>query len=126
MADDVQTSQVFDGPAIEDEQLATLLEVAGPEGVREIMDAFWRSTEDILQAVSKQIDSGDFDEAYKSAHALKGSAANVGASLLASIARSIEGACKESDTDLLTKRVNEVNDAVKVTKAAVEELVAAA
>jgi HPt (histidine-containing phosphotransfer) domain-containing protein len=78
-------------------QIDCLLEVAGVAGVNEIMSAFWKSTEALLAALRIAIEKGDQVEAGRIAHALKGSAANVGASLLSGIARDAELAAKRGD-----------------------------
>lgn len=114
------------GPTLEPEQLSALLEAAGPEGVREIMDAFWRSTSDLIAAVRQQADAGDFGEAAKTAHALKGSAANIGASLLATLAKAMETACKEADATSLNDRIERADAAVDVTRTAIDGLIDAA
>lgn len=80
-------------------QVDALLDAAGREGVMEIMRAFWRSTDDLTARLSRQIDSSDLVEAARTAHAIKGSAANVGASLLASAARTVEAFCKNGDVE---------------------------
>jgi HPt (histidine-containing phosphotransfer) domain-containing protein len=76
-------------------QIESLLEVAGRRGVEEILLAFWRSTDDLVQRLYRQIECDDFIEAARSSHALKGSAANVGANALADAAKDVEQCSKE-------------------------------
>jgi HPt (histidine-containing phosphotransfer) domain-containing protein len=76
-------------------QIESLLEVAGRRGVEEILLAFWRSTDDLVQRLYRQIGCDDFIEAARSSHALKGSAANVGANALADAAKDVELCSKE-------------------------------
>ncbi|MEM9495250.1 MAG: Hpt domain-containing protein [Pseudomonadota bacterium] len=79
---------------IESEQFDSLLSAAGAAVAKEILAAFSRSTEMLFGEVSDHLAKADYDEAAKSAHALKGSAANVGAKRLAQTALKIEEACR--------------------------------
>lgn len=75
---------------IESEQIDGLLDIAGVGGVREILDAFWRSTDQLSADLERCVAGGERVEAARVAHALKGSAANVGANRLAEAARVVE------------------------------------
>ena len=79
------------------EQIDSLVEAAGVEGAREILAAFHRSTHELLAKLKDELGRGDLDEAARTAHALKGSAANVGALALSGAARIVEDACKSDD-----------------------------
>ena len=57
------------------------------EGALAILDAFQRSTVDLLGVMSEDLHQSALSEASRSAHAVKGSAANVGAQALALIQR---------------------------------------
>jgi HPt (histidine-containing phosphotransfer) domain-containing protein len=83
---------------LQEEQVDSLVAAAGVDGARAIMDAFQRSTVDLLSALAEGVRGGALGEAYKTAHAVKGSAANVGAQLLAETAAAIEKACREGDS----------------------------
>ncbi|MEM9170008.1 MAG: Hpt domain-containing protein [Pseudomonadota bacterium] len=82
---------------IEYEQLQDLVSAAGLDGATEILAAFWRSTEDLVAGLEKPVADSDFEEAARIAHAVKGSASNVGASGLADEARQLETACRDKD-----------------------------
>lgn len=82
---------------VETEQLDGLLEAAGVTGVREILAAFWRSTDGLVAELRAQIARGDQQGAMRSAHALKGSALNVGAVRFADTVRRIEDLCRAGD-----------------------------
>lgn len=84
-------------PLLDSEQIDGLIAAAGVCGAQEILDAFWRSTDKLLQALYDQLSTGDFDEASRTAHALKGSSLNVGAMSLSCAARAIEDACRTGD-----------------------------
>lgn len=114
------------GPVLETEQLEGLLMAAGPDGLNDILDAFWRSTNDLLSQLNGQIQSGDFAEAARTAHAIKGSASNVGANLLANIAKEMENACREGDAASLQSSADQSTDAVELTKQAVADMIARA
>lgn len=86
-----------------------MLNAAGRSGVEDIIDAFWRSTDSLVERLASQVETQDFAEAVRTAHAIKGSAANVGASSLASAARKVEAFCRSENAagaagamDLLT------------------------
>ncbi|MBY0423960.1 MAG: Hpt domain-containing protein, partial [Parvularculaceae bacterium] len=93
----VQNAGLDDADFIEASQLDGLIEAAGVEGVREILGAFWRSTEGLLVELRGQLQRCDRAGASRVAHALKGSALNVGAVRLAETVRKVEDACKADD-----------------------------
>lgn len=80
------------------DQVNGLVAAAGVDGVRQIMDAFRRSTADLVATLSESIENGELDEASRAAHAIKGSAGNVGAQSLAECISAIEQACESGDT----------------------------
>ncbi len=92
-----------DGDHIETDQLNGLIAAAGVDGAREILNAFWQSTEELLDVLSKQVNAGDLELASKTAHAIKGMAANVGAARLSSTASDLEVACKNHSRDAAPK-----------------------
>ncbi len=87
------------GGHIEIDQLDALVAAAGVNGAREILDAFSRSTEELLALLSAQMNNGDLELAANTAHAIKGMAANVGAACLSSTASDLEIACKDENAD---------------------------
>ena len=54
------------------EQINGLIEAAGVAGAKEIMDAFWRSTEALCESLDEELAAANYSEASKIAHALKG------------------------------------------------------
>ncbi len=89
------------------EQVESLIAAAGVDGTRAIMDAFQRSTITLLNMLTDGLRGGALDEAYRTAHAVKGSAANVGAQLLADTAAAIEVACKAGDAAAAASKLSE-------------------
>jgi HPt (histidine-containing phosphotransfer) domain-containing protein len=81
-------------PILDREQIDGLVAAAGVAGTREILAAFWRSTDTLLRTLQEQLSRGDVTEAAKTAHALKGSSLNVGATRLSISVRAIEDACR--------------------------------
>lgn len=79
------------------EQIQGLVEAAGVDGAREILETFWRSTTNLLESLTAQVSENTLDAAARTAHAVKGSAANVGAQRLSETASRIEAACKSGD-----------------------------
>jgi len=90
------------------EQVDGLVAAAGIEGTREILDAFWRSTTSLLETLSSQITQGSLELAATTAHAVKGSAANIGAHRLADTATTIEQACKNGNDDQLAGHLQNI------------------
>ncbi|OFX05298.1 MAG: hypothetical protein A3E78_04760 [Alphaproteobacteria bacterium RIFCSPHIGHO2_12_FULL_63_12] len=90
-----KTSETAD--LIDFSQIDALLSAAGRDGVNDIMRAFWRSTDNLTSQLKRQLEDEDFAEAARTSHAIKGSAANVGACLLSAAARSVETDCRNSD-----------------------------
>lgn len=79
-------------------QIDGLVEAAGVDGALEILAAFWRSTDSLLGSLKTQLTANDQTEASRTAHAIKGSALNVGATRLSDAIRAIEECCRRSDT----------------------------
>jgi HPt (histidine-containing phosphotransfer) domain-containing protein len=90
------------------EQIDGLVAAAGIAGTLEILDAFWRSSDNLIRALQEQLQRGDLVEASRTAHALKGSSLNVGAMRLSCAARSIEDACRTRDANGALKRLENV------------------
>ena len=81
------------------EQIDGLIAAAGVEGTREILTAFQRSTVDLLASLQDQLRQEDLRLAAVTAHAVKGSAANVGAKRLADAAAGVENACRSESLE---------------------------
>jgi HPt (histidine-containing phosphotransfer) domain-containing protein len=102
---------------IKGEQIEELLAAAGPEVVRDIFDAFWRTSAKLLDALAAQIDSRDLKGAAASAHAIKGSAANVGAIRVARAAAHLEKSCRSENADSLRKDLGTLQEDFSATRA---------
>ena len=87
------------------DQIESLIAAAGVDGTRAIMEAFQRSTVELLSSLSNGVEGGSLDDAYRTAHAVKGYAANVGAQLLSETAAAIERACKAGDAATAAERL---------------------
>jgi len=94
---------------IEVAQLEGLVAAAGKDVTLEIVDAFWRSTERLLTALANDLRSGALDNAAKSAHAIKGSASNIGAAKLSHTAALLETACRGNDAEGANSLFSESN-----------------
>lgn len=93
----IRSAEVIDSEFIEASQLEGLIEAAGVDGVREILSAFWRSTDGLLVELRGLVQRSDRTGSARAAHALKGSALNVGAVRFADSVRKVEEACKAND-----------------------------
>lgn len=89
--------EITNTPHLQTEQIDGLIDAAGVDGAREILDAFWRSTTELLQQLEQEVAAGDFASGARTAHGVKGSAANVGAQRLSDRAAALEIACKDND-----------------------------
>lgn len=92
---------------IEMEQIDSLISAAGVDGTRAILEAFQRSTTDLLTMLTDGVRGGALEDAYRTAHAVKGSAANVGARMLAETASAIEQACRAGDAATAAEMLSE-------------------
>ncbi|MEM8770589.1 MAG: Hpt domain-containing protein [Pseudomonadota bacterium] len=106
---------------IEFDQINGLIAAAGVDGTREIVDAFWRSTIQLGDALAAQVNEGALDAAAKTAHAIKGSAANIGAARLSDSAAMIEIACRENDAAKAAALVAEFQENFDVLKATLDD-----
>ena len=95
------------GDHIELSQLNGLIEAAGVDGAREILDAFWRSTNDMLNQLSAQITENNLVAAAQTCHAVKGMAANVGAARLSETVADLEIACKDNDSAIVVEKMSD-------------------
>lgn len=111
---------------IEDEQINTLIASAGVETAQMILDAFWTSNEELLSAIGTHLQAGNFEELGKSAHALKGSAANLGAVQLSETARLLEIGAKASDNDAVQTAFARLEAEMASAKMGFESLLAKA
>ncbi len=91
------------------EQVDGLVAAAGVEGALAILDAFHRSTVDLLGVMGEDLRQSALSEASRSAHAVKGSAANVGAQALAESASAIEIACKNGQDAFALAKLEEAH-----------------
>ena len=106
------------------DQINGLIAAAGVDGTREIMDTFWRSTTDLLAALKGQVSGQSFADAASSAHAIKGSAANVGAVRLSETASQVEQACKSGASDEANALLARIDGDYEAAKNSFEALLA--
>jgi HPt (histidine-containing phosphotransfer) domain-containing protein len=105
---------------LESEQIDSLLDIAGVVGVKDILAAFWRSTDELSADLKKCVETGDREAAARVAHALKGSAANVGAQRLAQAARDVEPHTKSGDLVAARDAIERLANIYRETRAALE------
>lgn len=80
------------------DQIESLLGATGYDGAIRILDAFRHATTELLETLEKRLDSGDILQGIHEAHAVKGSAANIGGKHLAGTAGRIGTACRNNDS----------------------------
>lgn len=118
-------SQQAQASLIEADQIDSLLDVAGVDGVRDILNAFWRSTDELSANLAQCVSSGECTAAARTAHALKGSAANVGAQRLSEAARDVETHSKSGDLVAARDALGRLAEIYRETRAALEAHVSA-
>ncbi|MEE9397864.1 MAG: EAL domain-containing protein, partial [Methylococcales bacterium] len=92
-ADDTGVFEGIDsGSSFDPDNLANLQNAMGNK-VTEIIDAFLSDTPNYLGQLQKHLDAEDWHAVKNIAHAIKGSARNLGANLFASICRELEDLC---------------------------------
>jgi HPt (histidine-containing phosphotransfer) domain-containing protein len=111
-------------PIIEAEQLTVLAEAAGKEAIEPILDAFWQSNDELFGQLTQAFATGDAGEAAKIAHALKGSASNLGALRLSESAKAVERAAKAGDLETARDALGRLPSEIEVTKDAFARLMA--
>ena len=112
------------GGLIDGEQIRVLADAAGKEAVMPILDAFWQSNDELLEQLEAAIAANDADAAAKVAHALKGSASNLGANAVAETSKRIEFAAKASDLETARAASGDLPGQIEGSKAAFAELMA--
>ena len=108
---------------IDTEQLRTLAASAGLEAANAILDAFWNSNKDLVRLLAQGIARQDYAEVMSAAHALKGSASNVGAVELAGRAKRIELAARSSDLATVRGEFGKLANDILTAKAAFKSLI---
>ena len=112
------------GELIDGEQVRVLADAAGKEAVVPILDAFWTSNDELMAQLDAAIASGDADAAATVAHALKGSASNLGANAVAETSRQVETAAKSGDIETAKSAATALPGQIEGSKAAFAELMA--
>jgi HPt (histidine-containing phosphotransfer) domain-containing protein len=79
------------------EELRMLVDLGDAETVREVITVFQRDTETRIQKLREAVAAGDAVQARAQAHAIKGSAGQVGAMDVSDLCRRIEAAALAQD-----------------------------
>lgn len=114
------------GQIIDDAQIAMLVQGAGVDAVRPILDAYWESNDQLTAALEKGLAAGDSGDIAATAHGLKGSSANLGAMLVADRAKEIEMAAKSGDLNAVRQLFDRLPRDIEETREAFEKILAAA
>ena len=112
-------SELIDG-----EQIRVLADAAGKEMVTPILDAFWQSNDELMAQLDDAIVTGDAGAAAKVAHALKGSASNLGANAVAETSKRIEHAAKANDLETARGAAADLPAQIAGSKVAFDALIA--
>ena len=107
---------------ISGDQMEMLIASAGVDTAKAILDAFWKSNDEIVAAMTVHLENANFTEASASAHALKGSAANLGATRLTERAKLIENACRAQDITAARAAFDQVVGDLQATRHAFDSL----
>jgi PAS domain S-box-containing protein len=110
---DVMTSLVIDPDVVED-----LKELLGP-GYPHFLDLFENKTAELMQKMEQAVSGGDAKALASAAHALKGSAGNLGAVSLVSVAQRIEQRGESGDLHAIDRLVDQAR---RTHRAVLEQL----
>jgi HPt (histidine-containing phosphotransfer) domain-containing protein len=100
------------------DELRMLADLGDAETVREVIGVFQKDTEIRLQKLREAIEAGDAAMARGQAHAVKGSAGQVGAMQVSSLCREIEAAALRKDLAAAGSLLPEVEAAFQAVRAA--------
>lgn len=114
------------GQIIDDEQISMLVQGAGVDAVRPILDAYWESNDELTAALLKGIEAADANDIAATAHGLKGSSANLGANLVAGRAKEIEMAAKSGDLNMVRELFQKLPEDIALTKVEFDKILSAA
>ena len=103
---------------IDGEQITVLAQAAGKDAVMPILDAFWASNEELLVQLQQDIAAKNADAIAKTGHALKGSAANLGATRVSATAKDVEFAGKAGDVETASEAATRLPAEIEETKTA--------
>lgn len=87
-----------------------------------VIDAFLEDAPGLLETLRGALASGDFSTAEKTAHRLKGSSANLGATLLSASFERLETLAREGDAELCREQLAQVETAYRAAKEELEEI----
>ncbi len=110
------------GPVLDHAVIAGLRELGGtddPGLLLELVGLFLQEAPGYVDEIVAGFEGSDLERVRRASHALKSSSANMGASSLSTLARSIESSAKASDLDLLREQSSALGGVYRRT---VEEL----
>jgi histidine phosphotransfer protein HptB len=114
------TAYQADDPLFDEAQIGLLRDAIGPEDLltmlQDLPPAAKKSVDEIIDAVNV----GDFDQARRSAHTLKGCAGSFGAARLASFAAEIE--LQSPSVGAMHRRLPELSECLRQTTVALSDV----
>lgn len=84
---------------IDQDVIESLKELGGDEFVQELAVLFSSQSKEIFESIKNAVESKNPDVLHKSAHKLKGSCLNIGATKLAEMSKTIEAKGKNHDLE---------------------------
>jgi HPt (histidine-containing phosphotransfer) domain-containing protein len=106
------------------QMLADLQEPGEPDLLRELITLFLRDTPERLDALRRALAREDLETTGRAAHSLKGSAANLGAAGLQTLAASAEAAARNRDQPALSTLLASLDAEFAQVRRQLEELLA--
>jgi len=103
---------------LDSDVLAGLAELGDPEFFAELVDDFVHSTVSYLAALREAVSTGDCEGVHRTAHTMKSSAANMGATRFSEMCRDLEAAGREG-------RLGGMEEAYELLRAHYEDVAAA-
>ena len=90
------------------------------ESLRDILENFWTSFRTLAQDFANQAAAGDIDGMSRTAHAIKGAAANIGAMRLSAVAAGFERDCRNDSEPPAAAAAQKLAELVEATRQKVE------
>jgi signal transduction histidine kinase/DNA-binding response OmpR family regulator/HPt (histidine-containing phosphotransfer) domain-containing protein len=108
---DVGSKNIAALPALDSEKLATLQDALPLQAVRDFLLLYITDTASHLAHIKKLSARAEFSSVAREAHMIVSTAGNIGAAQVSTLARALETACKNHDTEAVSKLVMELNSA---------------
>lgn len=102
---------------IDEDVVNQMLEDLGEDAFNEVMGMFLENLDERVNNIKNAIETGEADELRQFAHAMKGTAATMGAMGLSALGKKLEDMCSSGDISAARETLDELNSLAAGTKA---------